>query len=784
MDGVTPSCPSSSSEKERRQISGVVDDGEKTAISFCETPSVVEPGAKKNARASTCSRASVSGQRRGSASPWNWYNKGKGAEDPPIATSNLKKSPSTLMRKTQTGDHDGNHYERRKSNEAQPQTLFADAQQMKGALYENIDKKDYDVTDLYKTEGCWQAIARNERFGSGTLFVICVNAVWIGYDADHNKVDNPNDAELQFKIADQIFCVFFTFEWLVRFMSFEKKVWCMRDPWFRFDTFLVTLMVAETWVMPIVMAGVKGMDISTLSLLKILRLLRLTRMVRIMRAMPELMTMLKGMTAAFRSVAATCSLLIIFLYIFSIIFSQEHKGHQNEDLEYWFGTIPQSMWTLLLSGTFLDNMSPVANTLLTEGHFAYVCLFLAFVALASLTIINMLIGVLCEVVSAVAEAEKEKSVVSYVKGQLIDVLEELDTDGTGTISKDEFAVFLEVPTAVSALEQLGVDVPNLLMLVDILFDADNSSTTMGAKKQRQDFSAQPSTRKSAGSSGESKTSSPTALENGTVGVATQKKANSGSLAPGQDSAQEVANPDNPEITGLEAVKDNTECTDDANDEGVMLVQKLRSLAPEEEQVQQQNVELSFADMLEMILRLRSENVASVPDIVDLRKFIRWNSNNLLDSMFEMRTRIGSAKKDLEYLVDGIQNKISTIENIISEETDDEEHDAYAEQKLPSLKMPNASHGPPSDKVPNHSNRAPPDIISVEQVMIERVPLTCSPMNSPRPYDSPFNTSKFVAPLNSPRTPLSSPRGSSPRAIDAPTDVPSERNTVGRFLSKT
>merc|ERR1719217_1878795 len=97
---------------------------------------------------------------------------------------------------------------------------------------------------------------------------------------------------------------------------------------------------------------------------------------------------------------------------------------------------------------------------------------MAFVLLSSLTILNMLIGVLCEVVSAVAEAEKEKAVVTYVKSQLIDVLTDLDSDGTGTISKEEFAVLLEVPSAVEALEQLGVDVPTLFQLAEVIFDME------------------------------------------------------------------------------------------------------------------------------------------------------------------------------------------------------------------------------------------------------------------------------------------------------------------------
>merc|ERR1719235_1370836 len=124
-------------------------------------------------------------------------------------------------------------------------------------------------------------------------------------------------------------------------------------------------------------------------------------------------------------------------------------------------------------GTFLDNLTVIADKLKDHAHPALLALFIVFILVSALTILNMLIGVLCEVVSAVAEAEKEKAVVTYVKATLIDVLNDLDKDGTGTISKDEFAVLLEVPSAVKALEQLGVDVPNLLLLTDVLFDGNS-----------------------------------------------------------------------------------------------------------------------------------------------------------------------------------------------------------------------------------------------------------------------------------------------------------------------
>merc|ERR1719487_1268355 len=98
-------------------------------------------------------------------------------------------------------------------------------------------------------------------------------------------------------------------------------------------------------------------------------------------------------------------------------------------------------------------------------------LFVSFILLSSFTVLNLLIGMLCEVVSVVSVIEKEKATVTWVKSKLMHVLEELDEDGSGMISKDEFEKLLLIPTAVDAMTELGVDVNNLVSLSDHIFMA-------------------------------------------------------------------------------------------------------------------------------------------------------------------------------------------------------------------------------------------------------------------------------------------------------------------------
>merc|ERR1719393_558322 len=72
--------------------------------------------------------------------------------------------------------------------------------------------------------------------------------------------------------------------------------------------------------------GGGGGGTGNLSILRLLRLLRLTRMARLMRSVPELLTLIKGIVAATRSVGSALTLLIIFTYVFAIIFTGVYRG--------------------------------------------------------------------------------------------------------------------------------------------------------------------------------------------------------------------------------------------------------------------------------------------------------------------------------------------------------------------------------------------------------------------------------------------------------------------------
>lgn len=204
-----------------------------------------------------------------------------------------------------------------------------------------------------------------------------------------------------------------------------------------------------------------------LRLARLLRLSRMARMARLFRAMPELLILIKGMVAAMRSVFFTLLLLAIVVYVFGIMFCQLLVDAQLDEGIH-FETVPLSMHTLLIDGALLDNIGGVVRAL-GDQSIVYGLLFYIFVLIASATLLNMLIGVLCEVISAVAATEKDEISVNYVREKLQELLQIVD-NGDGEISKSEFVQMIDIPQTTQVLQDVGVDTCDLLDLSDFIFE--------------------------------------------------------------------------------------------------------------------------------------------------------------------------------------------------------------------------------------------------------------------------------------------------------------------------
>lgn len=358
---------------------------------------------------------------------------------------------------------------------------FTDPQTIKDQVKSALEKQEpYSVFQYYKEEGIWQQIAKAPLFENVTLGVISINAAYIAIDTDWNKAEpltpsetySLTDSGAFFQFMEHSFCVYFTFEWVCRFMAFKIKTNGLKDGWFVFDSILVFLMVMETWVMTIITAAIGGESpMGGTSVLRLFRLMRLSRLMRMLRSLPELMILIKGMVTAMKSVAYVMALLVLITYVFAILFTQLAVGSEVGDA--YFANIAHSMYSLVIYATLLDDLIAFCDDLRNE-RWILLCFSFIYIALAALTVMNMLIGVLCEVVSAVAEGERDSIRTETLTNKMLEVVSALDSDNNGMLSYKEFAQIMSKPDALNALEDVGVSPVGVVDFAELFFFEDGN----------------------------------------------------------------------------------------------------------------------------------------------------------------------------------------------------------------------------------------------------------------------------------------------------------------------
>lgn len=324
-------------------------------------------------------------------------------------------------------------------------------------------------------------IARSNFFNSFVLVIIILNSLWIAVDTDLNKSKSVWEAPYVFLLAENFFCFVFTMELIIRLGSLQSASQAC-EGWFLFDSSLTVMMIWDTWVSFLV-EKISGHNVissqvrsfTILRVLRILRIARVARAARIINSLPELRVLVKGMVIAMRSTCTILALLLIVVYIFAILFVQLLAESQVG--QGWFENVPQAMNFLLLQ-TLAGADVIVINKLLAAG-WTYYLLYLSFVFMGSLTLMNMLIGVLCEVVGVVAQIEEERAFHDEAQMYIANFVHVLDIDGDQKLSKVEFLQLMERdPDLLKGLQAFGIDVVAFCDNAIALF-SDNDTMEVG-----------------------------------------------------------------------------------------------------------------------------------------------------------------------------------------------------------------------------------------------------------------------------------------------------------------
>lgn len=283
-----------------------------------------------------------------------------------------------------------------------------------GVSHAKLKKPPWNVEDYYYQHGFCQRYARSEWLHHLSFFIVILNCCYIAIAADSEvNVSSTSGLyssgfHLGFMLSENAFTLYFVWELGIRYGAFQQKWAFWKDNWCRFDFVLVIEMVVENWIVaPIFYAldpDARG-NLLPIEIFRVLRVLRLTeRIPRLARAFPEFAIISKSLVAGARAVCSTLMFIFILTYVFAIalqaLLSKQDKF--NAELHPRnFVSIRHSMLTLILDGALMMDpegvLLPMYTAdwgLLTVGF----VVFFFFILLSAITLMNMLIGSLCEVV--------------------------------------------------------------------------------------------------------------------------------------------------------------------------------------------------------------------------------------------------------------------------------------------------------------------------------------------------------------------------------------------------
>eukprot|EP00435_Cladocopium_sp_Y103_P046451 s2016_g13.t1 len=356
--------------------------------------------------------------------------------------------------------------------------VFADEREMKRNVRLAMMKTRYNVHDLYHKTGCAQRVARHPYFENAVLAVIFLNAIWLSIDIDNNSAAVLVDASPIFIVMENLFCLFFTGELLIRFFAFARKRDCCKDFWFVFDCVVNIYMIGETWILSLILllsdvtTTEAVFDASALRIIRMVKILRLSRMAKLLRAIPELSIVIKAIGAAGRSMLVIAVFCLMVVYVFALTLKQitliVNTDPANAVVARNFDSVLSAMNTLLLRSLFSDSAELVTD--LSSWHPVFWPCIMLFVLITSVTMMYMLMGVMVNVIDIVAASEREGLAVSTVALNLRQVMKRMGISTEGPISKAAVNELLLEAEVVNFMYSVDVDVVSLIEMIDQVFE--------------------------------------------------------------------------------------------------------------------------------------------------------------------------------------------------------------------------------------------------------------------------------------------------------------------------
>ena len=223
-------------------------------------------------------------------------------------------------------------------------------------------------------------IKENSLFKGLVICIIILSALLLGTAT----YDLSPQADSALIFLDYFVTIFFCVEILLRFAAEKNKKEFFQDGWNIFDTIIVSF--------SLIPAGESAL---------LLRLIRIFRVLRLISFIPELKLLIEALIQSLSKLAYVCLLLFIILYIYAVFGSM---AFSSTDPERW-GDLGVALITLVQVLT-LSSWEQVMLPLQEQISWSWIY-FYSFIALGSITVLNLIIAVLVNVMSEINVANRE-----------------------------------------------------------------------------------------------------------------------------------------------------------------------------------------------------------------------------------------------------------------------------------------------------------------------------------------------------------------------------------------
>ncbi|MGA9394369.1 MAG: ion transporter [Azonexus sp.] len=225
-----------------------------------------------------------------------------------------------------------------------------------------------------------RALVEHPRVQNFIIVLILLNAALLGLETSPAAMAAAGGMIVG---LDRAILTVFVVEIALRLYAHRAAFW--RDPWSVFDFAVVAIAL-----------------VPATGPLAVLRALRVLRVLRLLSIVPSMRRVVGALLAAIPGLGSIALVLLIIYYVFAVIATKLFSAAHPE----WFGDIGRSLYTLFQIMTLESWSMGIARPVMESFPYAWV-FFVAFILVATFTMLNLFIAIIVNAMQSFTEAEQQ-----------------------------------------------------------------------------------------------------------------------------------------------------------------------------------------------------------------------------------------------------------------------------------------------------------------------------------------------------------------------------------------